>query len=166
MAVTKVATAITTTTITKTSTVATVTHTATAAATPFYMQVASSPVTSVRGKYAVVSGEFMTFVSNKAQASNFTIDASSHLTSGTNGWVANMQNGSTFSTLFFDSPALVTKLGLIQAVCNRASGSLSCTDQTSNTLYYCETVGAQLVMASASYKGAGCVPITLNAINA
>lgn len=105
----------------------------------------------------------MTFTNDTSSATEFTIDASGHLISGTNGWIANMQKGSDHSTLFFDSPALITELGLVEATCKiGAAGHLNCVDQNATTLYYCNYVGAEVVLAMSGYDGAGCSAILLN----
>jgi len=153
-----------TSTVTQT-TKTTLQQTVTATPASFYLQVGNSN-TSVDGMYGLVNGETMDFVAGTDSASKFYLATNGSLISRTNGWIANMQQGTKYSTLFFDSAALIQQDGLVAATCGRTTGNLQCTDQNATSLYYCESFGAELVIASPSYQGYGCKNVTLNTINA
>lgn len=150
-------------TVTSTHT-AHVTNTVTATPTPFYIQASGN--TTVNGMYGSVTGETMNFVSSESAATEFTINGG-ELISGSNGWIANIQNGSTHSTLFFDSASLIanktSSITVDAATCVNTDGIVTCKDGEADTLYYCDLIGAQVVIASSTYDGPGCNKLTFNA---
>jgi len=115
------------------------------------------------GNISTTQDGLFTFVTAKSSATTIKFDSAGYMvTTNPAGWIANVNKGATFGTVYFNTQSQITSAGYNALVCsmNTSNCAITCTVNGANVMQNC---GGYLRIGTAVQTANSCVQMTFQA---